>query len=286
MSLIHEALQKAESERRAGELPPLLSSGLTSHRKAESRMRWLWFVPVVVLAAALGYSNKELLGGDASQDSPAPAAQAPIAESAAAVETAVKPTQVRSQAQVVLPDIAEGAISAPVGDGDPQPVAAAATPKPTIPAPIPLPVAAATSDHAMPIESPGTPAASAPELVEDEPVAAVDAPPSPRSVDEVVAPSPQPPPQPSTPPATATSSSAGLPYIYELPLATRQALPALKVTMQVYHQNPSERFAIIDGKRVNENGPVGNDLDLIEIQRDAMVFQFRGTRFLLPRLGR
>ena len=74
--------------------------------------------------------------------------------------------------------------------------------------------------------------------------------------------------------------------LFELPLATRQALPPLKVTMQVYHQDPTLRFAIIDGKRVNEQGVVGNELNLIEIERDALLLEYRGTRFLLPRLGR
>ncbi|MBP7623032.1 MAG: general secretion pathway protein GspB, partial [Xanthomonadales bacterium] len=80
--------------------------------------------------------------------------------------------------------------------------------------------------------------------------------------------------------------STAVPMLFELPLATRQALPPLKVTMRVYHQDPTLRFAIIDGKRVNEQGVVGNELNLIEIQRDALLLEYRGTRFLLPRLGR
>ena len=77
-----------------------------------------------------------------------------------------------------------------------------------------------------------------------------------------------------------------VPYIFELPLETRQLLPALKVTMHVYNADTSKRFAIIDGKRVNEGGIVGNELDIVEIQRDALLLKFRQTRFLLPRIGR
>ncbi len=86
--------------------------------------------------------------------------------------------------------------------------------------------------------------------------------------------------------SSAATGSTPVQMIFELPLATRQALPPLKVTMQVFHQDPSLRFAIIDGKRVNENGVVGNELNLIEIQRDALMLEYRGTRFLLPRIGR
>ena len=86
--------------------------------------------------------------------------------------------------------------------------------------------------------------------------------------------------------AAAAAVTPVLPLMFELPLATRKALPPLKVTMFVYSEDRARRFAIIDGKRVNENGVMGNDLNLIEIQRDGMVLDFRGTRFLLPRLGR
>ena len=282
MSLIHEALQKAETERRAGELPPLLAAGGIRPLKTANRSRrWPWLISVAALVVALGYSNRDLIR-DTPVDAVTPKTDVrPKAALSAPPKpaTASKPAQVRAQEDIVLPGIPEGVL--------PKRSELVATPSPDearpMP-PIPEPVALAPEAPQPQAEGSTLPApASTPVLGEDR-VAEVEA--TPPVVEVPNDPAPEPRESSPTPEPEPVTAPEGIPYLFELPLATRQALPALKVTMQVYHQEPSQRFAIIDGKRVNENGVVGNELNLIEIQRDAMVFEFRGERFLLPRLGR
>ena len=122
--------------------------------------------------------------------------------------------------------------------------------------------AAAPAPPPDPIATVEVPAAATPEQVPDATAAAPEA------------------------PAAPVATEPALPYLFELPLAARQGLPAFKVTMHVYSADSSKRFAIIDGKRVGEGGILGNELNVVEIRRDAIVIEHRGTRFMLPRLGR
>lgn len=303
MSLIHEALQKAETERRAGELPSLVSMPATPRGRERGTHRPLWFALGIAVLAALAYANRDLIlaGGDdpnaqrvaSSRDVPGEKASA-AATTAASSQVARKPTAVQ-QAPAAAPVMdaftaaQTDAIAAHLGAGHgvvtPEATMASAPDANTAPLPIPKP--------APPLEAPETTATAMaevamaePEVHSSKPVAAVDN----QSAQPPAAPADE--PMQATAPAAApgdangASPAVGVPLIFELPLATRQALPPMKVTMQVYHQDPKLRFAMIDGKRVNEHGVVGNDLTLIEIQRDAMLLEFRGTRFLMPRLGR
>jgi general secretion pathway protein B len=95
------------------------------------------------------------------------------------------------------------------------------------------------------------------------------------------------PPAPALPPAidAAPDKPDGLPWAYELPLALRQALPPMKLSMHVWNADPARRFVILDDTRAAEGGPAGKDLTVIEIRREALVLEFRGARFLLPRGG-
>ncbi|HVF34535.1 MAG TPA: general secretion pathway protein GspB [Candidatus Saccharimonadia bacterium] len=115
------------------------------------------------------------------------------------------------------------------------------------------------------------------------------------------APAPAPEPAASPPPVTtlAEDAAAGaaaapvaprdgatpVPYVFELPLATRRELPPLKLNMHVYSDDAAHRFVIVDGTRAAEGGNVSTDLDVVEIRNDGVVLAFRGTRFLLPRTG-
>jgi hypothetical protein len=297
MSLIHEALQKAEAERRAGELPPLVSMAATPRRREGGTHRPLWFALGIAVLAAAAYVNRDLIRTDSDEPSEqrvAATREAPEKEASAATTTAAanqaarKPSAVQQvpAAQPVLDAFAAAqtdAIATHLGAGhgavtpevpiEPAPNAAPAS----IPKPV-LPVAAPSSnDEAVAAHGPAPQPAA--------PVADADRQPTLPQPTLAAEPMPTPTPAAETE-ANAAPAASDVPLIYELPLATRQVLPPMKVTMQVYHQDPTLRFAIIDGKRVNENGVVGNELNLIEIQRDAMLLEFRGKRFLLPRLGR
>jgi general secretion pathway protein B len=303
MSLIHEALQKAEAERRAGELPPLVSMSVAPRRRESGTHRPLWFALGIAVLAAAAYTNRDLIRSDSvapsearvatTRDAPQNAVDAPT--KATSNQAARKP-QVVQQAPAAQPAMdaftaaQTDAIASHLGAGHgvvtPEaPIEAVPTdppasiPKPVLPAPVP----AESNETAVDTQSIATkPQPTAQVAATEMPSMNLEAPKPPvKTVSEPL------PPSAATPVAEdAGTGNASVPLIFELPLATRQVLPPMKVTMQVYHQDPTLRFAIIDGKRVNENGVVGNELNLIEIQRDAMVLEFRGKRFLLPRLGR
>ena len=269
MSLIHEALQKAEIERRAGELPTLLSSTrLQPRRNASLLLPLLMFAGVLIVAAA-AYNNRTLIGHSML------GAQAPAADAAAPATTplpqvpesvAVKPAAVRSEPVKSVPEP-----PLPVTEAPAKPIASA----PAAELAVSKPPREALAADAAPIE----PVTAPPPI---EPIAEVTIPKQPDQMVE---------PQvdagiPTVAAAATPPSAEAIPYIFELPLETRQALPTLKVTMHVYSDDPGKRFAIIDGKRINEGGVVGNELDMVEIQRDALLMKFRNERFLMPRLGR
>lgn len=289
MSLIHEALQKAEAERRSGELPPLLSVTRPAEARTPSRAPLWLLVPLVLVAAAVGYSNRGLIrdtlvGSKPVAQSPSASSPAPVTETPVDTEVARNPgselATAASPPARVVPSVSESAEPAPAPAvaaspaQKPQSIAEppASTPTPAAPEPavVPAPVIA------EPIASPPAETVTPVDATPEPPVAVADVP----SPPEPTTASPGPAETPEAP------SSAAVPFVFELPLGTRQALPALKVTMHVYNADPARRFAIIDGKRVNEGGILGNDLNVIEIQRDAILIDFRGTRFLLPRIGR
>lgn len=268
MSLIHEALQKAESERRAGELPSLLSSPrMRPKRNTSLTMPLLLFAGVAIIAAA-AYNNRSLIANSM------PAKRDQTVDVAAA---ATSPEMRVPDSVALKPDVVR---------------AEKTTSKPALPPPVEVAVEKSATSAAAPEAAATKPSPAATELIQNvEPMIA----PTPiEAIAEVKVPDkpdpfPEPPVEASVPtmatPESGTSPSA-TPYIFELPLETRQALPNLKVTMHVYNDDPSKRFAIIDGKRINEGGVVGNELDMVEIQRDALLMKFRNERFLMPRLGR
>lgn len=289
MSLIHEALQKAEAERRAGDLPALLS--ITAARQQPQRRGGI-LLPAVVAAAVLAaaaYVNRDLIrpGADAAalapttEAEPAPA-RAPRVQTPPAAAKGLAPAR-SAPAQAPAVDVASAvqsdAIAEKLGLRAASNESSAAPPRATAGTPVPrgkpLPAPAKAQAPVL-SETPKQPIVAVPEHEIAVPALAVPAVAVAKADQREIA----------APPVVAAAAGTALPMMFELPLATRKALPALKVTMFVYSEDRSRRFAIIDGKRVNENGVMGNDLSLIEIQRDGMVLDFRGSRFLLPRLGR
>ena len=71
--------------------------------------------------------------------------------------------------------------------------------------------------------------------------------------------------------------------IADLSAAERQALPALKVSMHVYAEQPGDRFMIVDGARVGEGARIGDRIVLVRIRRDGGVLDIGGRRLLLPK---
>jgi len=81
-------------------------------------------------------------------------------------------------------------------------------------------------------------------------------------------------------PDPASSPSEALPSLATLAGAERGALPALKITMHVWAEEPAARFAIVDGQRVTEGSTVAGAV-VAEIRRDGIVLETDGRRVLL-----
>ncbi len=279
MSLIHEALQKAESERRAGELPSLQSSTrVRPKRNTSLAMPLLLFAGVLIVAAA-AYNNRTLIANSMPARSDKPVANAQtVGKPSDGIATALAPDPAIRESVAVKPNAVRA--QKPTTVSAPSPIVA----EPVKVARAPRPVESKRPPEVEATVPPTVEPNSEPTVTSRpiEPIAEVTIPAEPARMPEPQDDAAE--PADSAPaPVTATGS---VPYIFELPLETRQALPNLKVTMHVYNADPSKRFAIIDGKRINEGGVVGNELDMVEIQRDALMLKFRNERFLMPRLGR
>ena len=107
------------------------------------------------------------------------------------------------------------------------------------------------------------------------------------------------PPAPINPPASVDNSSVAplvpdvvdtsagdsepaLPTLATLDSATRATLPPLQLSMHVWNQDATRRFAIIDGQRLGEGGKLAGAV-VAEIRRDGVVLDIGGRQFLLPR---
>lgn len=304
MSLILEALKKSEAERRAGEVPVLLGDRAFVPRR--ERPVWPVFaVFVICVGLAAAYVNRSILWPGQFPPKPEAEAAATVAsmpEGSMPIPAGDPPATARKPAALTgepVPDPATAAAaSVPAAEPTPEelpeppatfrppPASMAPAAEPAAPvAPPPAPVAAAAPpDAADPPPTYGTPP-----LGQDPPL--VDTA-MPESAPPTAAPDPLPVPaiaagtgDATQAPAEAPAPARDLPLLGDLAFATRQAMPALKVSMQVYHQDPGRRFIIVNGARLQEGGVVGTETWLREIRPDGVVFEFRGERFLLPRQG-
>ncbi|WP_397607900.1 general secretion pathway protein GspB [Silanimonas sp.] len=167
----------------------------------------------------------------------------------------------RAAPEADAPPAVVPAAAAPDGPIEPVPAAAYAPPPAQAsitPAPRPTPVAA-TPPPAAEVE-PLVPAAPAAETT-------ITAPIEPEAV------------------SPATSDSGLGPRDGDLPWSTvsGEALPALRVSMHVYADDPARRFAIVDGQRRREGETLQPGLTLLEIRRDGLRLGWQGRVLWIPR---
>jgi len=311
MSLILEALKKSEAERHLGETPHLGTLPVWSPKTETRSIGWAVLVLVLVVAAA-AWHNRDLLGGSrlaeadddlvsTSKGAPSPGPIKPptpanptdhgiLVRPQTLAAGAKKPQHHAAEPQVVVatdhrpakPSAAPLPLPAPQAlptVGDPAASTFNKADRLTVPTPPPQPFAAASNPEKS--DRPATPA-TAP--AEHQPAATAAEPTSNAAT-----------PLPPTAPAAGTASApaspidatgaAAIPLIYDLTLGQRQGLPALRMSMHVYHRDSARRFVIIDGQRVNEDGVLGNQLWVREIRPEGAVLEYRSLRFLLPRVG-
>ena len=86
-----------------------------------------------------------------------------------------------------------------------------------------------------------------------------------------------------TPPPPSEPAPPALPTIFELDYPIRLALPKMLVSMYVYNANPEFRFLIVNGKKVRQGEQVEASVTFSEIRRDGVECDYQGTRFFFPR---
>jgi general secretion pathway protein B len=261
MSLIYEALRKSEAERRRGETPSLIGESIWAQRPRIPTQRgpaWRW----LAVGAAL------LIGGAAAawwlgRESARQSVAAPAAESSAPAAIIDSVPTVPADTLAVAPEEGSNPTQAPAPDSAPAAVPNAAPP---------------TAETAVPPPVPPAPLASAPLVSQPE-----SAPPAPVPQDEPAVPDTIPAPAPEAIPVAAAPTEPALTQWWELPAATRQTLPPLKLAMHVFSPDPSRRFVLIGETRLAEGDAVGGEVVLREIRADGVVFELRGQRFFVPR---
>lgn len=67
----------------------------------------------------------------------------------------------------------------------------------------------------------------------------------------------------------------------ELPASVRAEIPDIKITMQVYSEDPAARFAIINGKRYKQTEQVADKVFLEQILRQGIILKFRQYLILI-----
>jgi general secretion pathway protein B len=284
MSIIFDALKRADAQRTKGQVPRL--AGALSAPSARSNMR-IW--ALASLFVALGLSTWWFVGSpteavtppeglvrastisdkvDAPASKPIPAQTQPQADLSLTDAPGVMP------AAVVATDLSKAQLSTTTGasrlsvpsldspltgaaqfNKRPEPVVVAA---PTFVAtPIASVEPAPVSSNAMP-----TPVNTKP--AEAQVIVAVPA--------EMV---------PET--ASEAGSPPALPSIYELEYQLRHDLPKMAVSMYVYNAQQQYRFVIIGGKRYAEGEQIESKVTVAKIRADGIECEFQGTRFFYPR---
>ena len=131
------------------------------------------------------------------------------------------------------------------------------------------------------------PAASEPAPQPQAPVAppaasSVPAPPAPVAGQEPEV-LPEPKPEPQQAQSASAADPISRPDIGLMPSSERSQLPPLKLSVHVYHEDPSRRFAIIDGRRVVGGESLDGGVQVQAIERDGLWLVINGRSWWLPR---
>jgi len=245
MSLILEALRKSEAERRRGEAPGLrveLPPVAPPGRRAVSA--WLGIAGLaVVLLAALALAALWPRGSGADVDGQ-------VTATPARIEAPPAPPAPPATAPAHRPGIGS---TAGVGEAFP--------PVDRIAGGGPLEAAGPSPVDTGPAHgtSPTGPPAATPSL-DPAPAAATD------DVPAIPA---------------AAPSDAAIPRITELASAQRQRLPAMKLSMHMWNEEPGRRFVVIDGQRRVEGDRVG-EARIAAIDREGVLLDLDGRQVRVP----
>ncbi|MDQ3495088.1 MAG: general secretion pathway protein GspB [Pseudomonadota bacterium] len=245
MSLILEALRKSEAERRRGRAPDL-SAELPplALRRQVHRPTWPWIATgLVVLLLAAWWLQGTRPGPDSGLSLADPPTQQP-----AAAEVLTEPESPRvppAAAEAAFPDI-ERIMPPPGPVADTAASASVAAPAPTAATPLASRLPAVESPAAPPLAIPSATLPSDPR-----------------------------------PPAPNPGASGRMPTVAELPAEQRRQLPAMKLTMHMWNEQPAQRFVILDGNRHGEGDRVGAAV-ITRIDIDGVMLDLDGRAVRLP----
>lgn len=283
MSLIHDALKKAEHQRQLGKAPTLDTPVFSRPRPRR------WILPLLVLLVVAAAMAWVLLWPTTTQspalaDATAPAkplaeptAKAPVASQGRVARTeqkqSAKPTEGKRQT-AAKPDQARS------GSGKPRESKPPATLKPPAGFQKPVKPAGATAVAAPADASKqdaGKPAATA----------AGAATPSAKPPGFAEARTAKLRREGKTTPAKPGSKAdrGKLPMYWDLPYDVRNELPAFEVSMHVYSADAKSRFVILNGERRVAGDELEGGIKLIAIRPDGIEMERDGKRFLVPRDG-
>lgn len=247
MSLILDALRRADSERERGAVPGLHAQPVPvaspEPPPGEPQRLWFWLAAAagVGLLAVVAWLvvGRELLRQTAmpSVSTPPTAPAPPVSPRPPAAQASVAAAPSTAMEQTPLGNAPVAAPAAGPAISEPRPVAE--------PAPWPAPEG---SRQGMPTGSATAAAAGA-----------------------VV-----PPAQVAT---SAAPAAGALPTRDQLPENIRSQLPPLVVGGSIYSPNPGDRSVIIDGRLLRESERLSVDLALEEIRSKSAVLRFKGYRF-------
>ncbi|MGQ0586903.1 MAG: general secretion pathway protein GspB [Gammaproteobacteria bacterium] len=281
MSLILDALKRAERERQGDAMPSPREVPAVLVRPAPRVGRSRDLAGAVIIVAGLGLAA--FLLWDAFRARPAPSA-APGAQTNVIVARPAPPEappavvpgteSVASLDDLTDEDALEAAASAP----------APAKPAPAKPVPAPTPVRPSSTSIATPPAPPPTAAPPAQLRATAQP---------PSQAPATTAPTP--PAAPAPAPVAAPAASAEIPpaltrpaplrKFREMPPDYRADFPALRVEIHVYEKDPARRFVMVNGRRYKEGERMAEGPALVEIVPDGVVLEYRGEKVLYS-LGR
>ncbi|MCF6225306.1 MAG: general secretion pathway protein GspB [Xanthomonadales bacterium] len=273
MSFILDALKKSEAERQLGEVPSLQSGATVAATQARNRSWLLPLFAVVLLAIVLGWfwAQSETNSVGSSLNESTVVTTAPVAEPP--VEQALPPAKLAKIERSPLTDYTPPAVVPTVAKAVESETAEnteanagqntnATTPDQNVAA-----IAAANElQRAARLQK-----QRAAELAEDQAlVAAVEQ----RLANERVA-------KAEIKKPVAQKSQPKTVSLNDLPASVRADIPDIKITMQVYSEDPSARFAIINGKRYKQTEQVADGLILEQILRQGIILKFRQYLILI-----
>ncbi|HEV2607403.1 MAG TPA: general secretion pathway protein GspB [Xanthomonadaceae bacterium] len=259
MSLILEALRKSEAERRLGSAPDLLAP-MPVLRAPARRPRWpLWIAGTCILVVAMALAWWWMRATPTTPSTPMTKRSTQPASYGDANNTVAGNAKGEApQPSIALRTSQPPAITLPVTN-----VPNAATPAHKSAAALPMPKLAAAP----------VPPASARASIKAT---------APKLADESTA-MPAPPTIATATPAPAPVDEPALSPLADLSADERNGLPAMKVSMHVYADDPAQRFMIVDGQRVGEGARIAGGVILVHIRRDGAEIDVRGRRLLLPK---